>query len=411
MFIQAMVINLTPLFFIPLREQFGLSFEQLGRLVLINFVTQMLMDVACTVAVDRIRAVKALTVAAQALAAAGLWLFAGAAVLFPKNPYNGLVLGTIVFSMGCGLLEVLVSPIINAVPSGRKESDMALLHSFYPIGKVAVIGVTALALAVFGHESWSGIALAWSIVPLVNLFGFLAVKLPPFVHESQREKTRTMARTGFFWLALAGIFLAGAAEVTFAQWTSAFAQAALGMSQFVGDAIGFGLFGVTMVIGRLWFCLHGGQVGLRGSLIVGGLLSALCYAVVGLSPWPWVSLAACVFAGFSVSMLWPGMVSLSASAFPRAGISLFALLAAFGDTGAGLMPWLVGLTADAGEKARQAGVPFLPALFPGSLDPVQAGLRAGMLLAALAPALLVVVVLAMRGPFRASAMLPVSKSS
>lgn len=372
MFIQAMVINLTPLFFIPLRAQYDLAFEQLGRLVLINFFTQMVVDLVCTVVVDRFGLVKPLTVAAQALSAAGLWLFAAAPLLFPEAPYHGLVLGTVVFSVGCGLLEVLISPIIHAVPSERKEADMALLHAFYPIGKVAVITVTAVALFALGHTAWAWIALAWSVVPLLNTFAFLAVPLPPLVHESQRERTRVMARSRLFWLGLFGILCAGAAEVTLAQWSSAYAQVVLGFSQVVADGLGFGLFGVMMIAGRLWYGLRGHNVRLRPLLISGGALTALCYVAMALSPWPAVSLAACALAGLFVSLLWPGLVSLSAAAFPRAGISLFALLAAFGDTGAGLGPWLVGLTAD--SVAAHA--------------PEATGLRVGLLVALLFPLLL-----------------------
>jgi fucose permease len=405
MFIQAMVINLTPLFFIPLRQQFDLSFEQLGRLVLINFVTQMVVDLVCTAVVDRFGLIKPLIVLAQLFSAAGLWLFAAAPLLFPHDPYTGLLLGTVVFSLGCGLVEVLVSPIINALPAERKEGQMALLHAFYPIGKVGVIALTALALTLFGDQSWGWIALGWSIIPLFNLFGFAAVQLPEFVHESRREKTRTMARSGAFWLGLFAIFLAGAAEVTFAQWTSAFARAALGLSQLVADWVGFGLFGAMMILGRLWFGWHGHNVPLRPLLIISALLSALCYIVVGICPWPVVSLLACILAGLFVSMLWPGVVSLSAARFPQAGISLFALLAAFGDTGAGLMPWLVGVTADAVERTLSSGgvelsrmMQTLTAVLPGAETPEQAGLRAGLLLAAIGPALMVGVLLLFRPP-------------
>ncbi len=392
MFIQAMVINLTPLFFIPLRAEFGLTFEQLGRLVLINFFAQMAVDLICTAIVDRFGLVKPLTVASQALAAAGLCIFAVAPFLFPASPYAGLIAGTVVFSMGCGLLEVLISPIINAVPSDRKEADMVFLHAFYPIGKVTVIGATALALHVFGHRAWAWIALAWAVVPMVNLFGFIKTRLPPLVHESQRERTRTMARTRYFWLALIGILLAGAAEVTLAQWTSAYAQTVFGLSQMVSDGIGFGLFAVMMMIGRLWFGLCGKNQPLRQLLVHGAALTAFCYATMALSPFPAVALAACILGGLFVSMLWPGIVALSAAAFPRAGISLFALLAAFGDTGCGVGPWLVGLTADGVGRAMEDGRAWIFS----DLEPAQAGLRTGFLIAALFPLALAPVLIGMR---------------
>lgn len=374
MFVQALVINLTPLFFIPLQHQFGLSFEQLGRLVLLNFFTQMLVDLLCTVIVDRLGLVRFLSVAAHFFAASGLWLFASAEWFFPADPYLGLLLGTVVFSMGCGLLEVLVSPIIQAVPAPSKETQMAFLHAFYPIGKVVVIAVSGFILWLTGPGAWKWIALAWSVIPLINVVAFARVPLPDLPHAALRERTRDMARQRTFWLGLVAIFLAGAAEVTLAQWTSAFAQASLGFTQAVADWVGFGLFGVMMIVGRLWFGLYGEAVPLRPLLIVGAMGTSAAYVLAALAPWPWVSLAGCALAGLTVSMLWPGIVSLSAAAFPKAGLSLFALLAAFGDSGAGAGPWVVGAVADAVSVPAGGGA---------------LGLRSGFLLAALAPACLV----------------------
>jgi fucose permease len=401
MFVQAMVINLTPLFFIPLQREYGLSFEQLGRLVLVNFFTQMLVDLACTAVVDRFGLVRPLTLVAQVLAAAGLWLFAASGWLFPENPYHGLLLGTVVFSTGCGLLEVLVSPIIQAVPSPHKESQMALLHAFYPIGKVVVVVVTGLILWVAGAGAWVWIALAWSVVPLANTVALWRTELPPLVHESHREKTRSMARTRTFWLCLLGILLAGAAEVTLAQWTSAYAQVALGLPEAVANMAGFGLFSAMMILGRLWFGLRGQNLPLRPVLALGAGLSAACYFVVALAPGAWLPLAACVLAGLFVSMLWPGLVSLAAGAFPRAGISLFALLAAFGDAGAGGVPWLVGLTADIVSSSPEVLGRLIPPWLVAE-SPEALGMRIGLLAAGVFPALLVLVVQAVPGKPRVS---------
>jgi fucose permease len=233
---------------------------------------------------------------------------------------------------------------------------------------------------------------------LLNMAGFLAVRLPPFVHESQRERTRVMARTRLFWLALFGILLAGATEVTLAQWTSAFAQAALGLSQGVADCVGFGLFGAMMVVGRLWFGFRGHTRPLRPLLIAGALCSVVCYLVAALCPWPPAALVACIVAGLAVSMLWPGIVSLSAAAFPKAGVSLFALLAAFGDTGAGVGPWLVGAVADAVAAMQRAGSTLWAQFLPTGLAPAQTGLRVGLLVVGLCPLALAVLFAAMRKP-------------
>lgn len=367
MYIQAMVVNLTPLLFVPLREQFGLTFEQLGRLVLINFTTQLLVDLACAGVVDRVP-IKPLVVLANVCAGAGLVLFA----VLPNvvDPYLGLVLGTVVFSCGCGLLEVLLSPIIHAVPSERKAADMALLHAFYPIGKVSVVLVTAVALWWFGAEHWQAMAITWAILPAINTLGFASVTLPPLAHEATRRPLRELMRSGTFVLFVLAMVLAGATELAISQWTSAFAEAALGFSKEVADLAGFLLFAVGMVLPRLWFGLRGDKVDLRRPLLLSAAGSAAMYLVAALSPWPGVALVACVLAGVTVSLLWPGTLSLTAARFPLAGASMFALLAAAGDTGAAGMPWLVGAVADA------AG-----------------GLRAGLLVAAAPPLAMVAVIL------------------
>lgn len=369
MFIQAMVINLTPLLFVPLREQFGLSFEQLGRLVLINFTTQMLVDIVCAAIIDRVR-VKPLIVAANVLAGLGLCLFAWGPSLL--DPYLGLMIGTVVFSTGCGLLEVLLSPIINAVPSERKAGDMALLHSFYAIGKVTVIIVTAAAFWFIGTHHWRLIVLLWTLLPLLNTLGFASVTLPPLAHPDTRLSLRRMVRTPALTGLVIAMVLAGGTELAISQWTSAFAQEALGFSQQVSDLVGFCLFGVGMMIGRLWFGFKGEGANLRPVLIASAAASIVMYLVASLSPWPVLSLAACASAGLTVSLLWPGTLSLATARFPLAGGSMFALLAAAGDTGCAVMPWLVGLIAD--RSSLQTGL-LVAAACPAAMVLLLIGLR------------------------------------
>ena len=256
MFVQAMVINLTPLLFIPLREEFGLTFEQIGRLVLINFITQMLVDLACAAA-PRLP-VKPLVVGANVAAVLGLLLFAWAPFHLAA-PYPGLVFGTVLFSIGCGLLEVLLSPLINAVPSARKSADMALLHAFYPVGKVVVIVVTGLLLGL-GHIAWwPWIVAAWALVPLANTLAFATLRLPALDALDAYHTLGALGRGRLFYLLLAAMVLAGATEVTLAQWTSAYVQTALGFPKIVADLVGFGLFGLGMIGGRLWFGLREGS--------------------------------------------------------------------------------------------------------------------------------------------------------
>ncbi len=380
MFIQAMVINLTPLLFIPLKEELALTFEQVGRLILINFLTQMVVDLLCCGLADRV-STKLLTVIANVLSGIGLWVFVVAPAWF-ASPYDGLVLGTVVFSIGCGLLEVLISPIINAVPSERKAGDMALLHAFYPIGKVVVILITGVALQVFGVRHWRWIMLAWSVVPIFNTLGFLLVRLPPLVVAGARRQTlRELIRIPAYLAAVAALFLAGAAEVTLAQWTSAYAEKGLGCSKAVADLVGFGLFGAGMIAGRLWFGFKGEVTSLYRLMTCGALGTAAMYAVISLTPWPAPALAACAVAGFCVSLLWPGVVSLAAARFPLAGASMFALLAATGDAGAGLAPWGVGVIAD-----HATGLASWWTTLTGARPTAeQLGLRAGLLAAIVFP--------------------------
>lgn len=377
MFVQAMVINLAPLLFVQLHAQFGLTWEMVGRLVLINFLTQLAVDLAGS----RLIAccgLRPLCVAAHVAAVVGLLVFAAAPL---AGGYATLVAGTVVFSAGCGLLEVLMSPILDAVPSQRKAGDMALLHAFYPIGKLAVIIGTALVLWLAGPRWWPWVVAGWSIVPIIGIWLFATVRLPSLDSGARRVRARDLLRNGAFRVTLLAMAFAGATEVAFAQWTSAFAQHGLGVSQAVADLVGFGLFAVGMAVGRLWFGLHGAQLDLVRMLSLGAAASAAVYLLAALSPWPVVSLAACACAGLAVSMLWPGTLSLAAARWPVGGAVVFAAMAAAGDSGCAVGPWLVGLAADAAT-----GLPALAGWLPGGVAGSDAsGLRIGMLVGAAAP--------------------------
>jgi fucose permease len=382
MFVQAMVVNLTPLLFVTLQAQFGLSFEQVGRLVLVNFATQLTVDLLSTGVVDRVNA-KLLATLANAFAAVGLWVFALAPFRL-EDPYGGLLLGTVTFSVACGLLEVIISPIVERVPGERKAAGMALLHAFYPIGKVVVTVTTGLLFYVLGTANWPILMLAWSVVPALNTLAFAGLRLPPLFEIGRRTRVRDLLRSRTLWLALLTIALGGATEVALAQWASAFAERGLGVDKLTADLLGLGSFGVGMVIGRLWFGLHGDAVDLVRLMRRGAFGAAVACLVMAFAGPAWVSLAATPVAGLCVSLLWPGTVSLAAARFPLAGASLFALLAAGGDGGAGTMPWLVGVAAD---QLRSA-----PDWLAAGLTPEELGLRLGLALTAV-PALTMVAVL------------------
>lgn len=390
-FVQAIVINLAPVLFIPLREEFGLTYEQIGRLILINFTTQVLTDLIFGYIVDRLGP-KPFVVAANALAAAGLWVFAFAPAWF-GSPYQGLVLGTVIFSLGSGLLELLVSPIVNSLPSDQKASDMALTHSFYAWGQATVILLTTLVLYAVGREHWRGITLAWSILPVITTLGFMTLHIPRFVEEQHRHRLRDLVRIPSFLVAVVAIGLAGASELSIAQWTSAFAEKGLGLPKVVGDVGGLVMFAVALGAGRTWFGLRGEKqaqtLGLYRYMILGAVAATVAYLVATLSPWPVLSLAGCVLAGLAVSLMWPGMLSVTAARFPLAGASMFALMSAAGDLGGSFAPWFVGIVADR--------APFLLSLsgvlFPAGLTAEEAGLRSGLLIATLYPLVMVFLLL------------------
>ena len=394
MFVMAITINLAPPLFIPLKEQLGLTFEQLGRLILINFATQVAFDLLCGALVDRLGA-KRFVVAAPALACAGLWVFALAPWLM-SNPYHGLVIGTVIFSAGSGILELLLSPIINAVPSEQKAADMSLLHSFYAWGQMVVILLTAVAVFVFGARHWQWIAMAWSIPPAIAAVGFSMVTLPPFVEEARRLRLRDLLRKPAYLVAVAALGLAGASELSIGQWISAFAEKGLGFPKIQGDLAGLCLFAAALGIGRVWFGLNGQKVCMYRVMIAGAWLSVGVYLVASLSPWPYVSLAACVLAGLGVSLLWPGMLVVTAARFPLAGASMFAVLSASGDMGGAVAPWLVGAAADKAPMLHE--LPKL--LFRAGLTPEQTGLRVGLLLAAIYPLAMVVLLYWLRANSR-----------
>lgn len=387
MFIQALVINITPLLFIPLKNEFGLTFEQIGRLILINFLTQLLVDLACTAIADRMNP-KPLIAAANALSAAGLWIFALSPVVL-ASPYEGFVAGTITFSIGCGLLEVLLSPLVNALPATNKSGAMALLHAFYPIGKVAVIVATGLALFLLGPASWPWVVLAWSILPVVNTIAFARAELPRLADPDTRHTLRSMFVNPALYGLLAAMALAGATEVTIAQWTSAYVETALGYPKVIADLVGFFLFGAGMIAGRLWFGFKGGHANLGRVLLWSAFLTTLACVVMSVSPLPLLALLAIGFSGIFVSMLWPGTISLSAARYPLAGASMFALLAAAGDGGAAVMPWLVGVIADHGPALGTAG---MGAFFGPAASAQSLGLRLALLVSALCPLMMIPVV-------------------
>lgn len=384
--VQAIVNNLAPLLFVVFHTELDVPVAQLGLLAALNFGVQLLTDLVAMFFVDRVGYRRPI-VAAHVLATVGLVLLAVLPGLL-GDPFLGLCLAVVVYAMGGGLLEVLVSPIVEHLPAAPEEkaSGMALLHSFYCWGQLATVVGTTVLIGALGDGSWALLPLLWAVVPAVNTVVFARVPLPDTVPEEHRTSVRGLLGTPLFLAALVLMMTGGAAELAMAQWSSFFAEQSLGVSKELGDLLGPGLFALLMGTGRFAYGLWGQGLDLRRTLAVMSLGATACYLVAATSGVAVVSLLACAACGFMVSLLWPGTFSLTAARFPTGGAAMFAVLALAGDAGGAAGPAAVGglAVAASGPLAELAGL--LP-------DDGGSGLRTGLVLAALVPAVFAVTVL------------------
>ena len=359
---QAIINNLAPLFFIIFSENYSVSYRGLGSLVMINFMTQLIVDAACIKIASRI-GYKTLLVTAHIIAAIGLVLL-GILPLFISPVFLALVISIVIFAIGGGLLEVLISPVVDSLPeeAAKKPASMSLLHSFYCWGQMAVILLTTFLLLQFGRENWFFLPILWAIIPLLNTFLFLNVPLIPALKEKDSMGIKEMARNPVFFLCLLMMLSAGASEQSVAQWASLFAERALNLPKIIGDIFGPALFALFMGIGRTIYGLFGSKIKIYPYMLFSVILCILCYLGISFAPHPLIQLAACALTGFSISIMWPAVFSISSSSFPKGGAPLFALLALMGDLGCGTGPWIAGFVSDA-QGSLGTGI-FVCILFP-----------------------------------------------
>ena len=341
---QALIVNLPPLLFVVFKDKFGLSYTLLGSLVVVIFITQLVIDALAIKFVDKIGH-RVSAVAAHLFASVGMIALAFLPRLLPK-PYVGLVIASLLFSIGGGLIEVLVSPIVESLPGEAKASSMSLLHSFYSWGQVLVIILSTVALLLAGQDLWFLLPLLWAVLPLVTLFKFTKVPLVPPQGESERTPLKTLVTSKIFLIALVLMVCSGAAEQSMGQWASLFAERGLGISKTLGDLFGPCMFAVMMGIMRTLYGMKGQKINIQKTLVICSFLCILSFAVTSFSPVPAISLLGCSLCGLSVSLMWPGMLSLTAGGYPSGGIAMFALLALGGDLGCAFGPWLTGIAAD-----------------------------------------------------------------
>ena len=382
---QGIVNNLSPLFFVLFQNKFGISYSLISALILCNFVTQVITDMLSVKYVDRIGYRKS-AVIAHALAFLGLVMQGTLPNVLPA-PYVGLVLATIVNGVGGGLIEVIISPIVDSCPGDAKASAMSLLHSFYCWGQVGVVLITTLLLRLIGEDLWFIIPILWSLLPLYNLFRFLKVPLMPTVPEEEKTPLKTLFTSKIFLVALLLMLCAGASELAMSQWSSLFAERALSVTKVIGDLLGPCLFAVFMGIGRTIYGVWGEKIHLTGAMVFCAALCILCYLGTALFENPWLSLLSCALCGFSVSLMWPGTFSLTSAAYPKGGTAMFGILAVLGDVGCSVGPALMGAVSGA-----VSGNAKIAASFP-NLTADQLGLKSGMLFSAVFPAFILIGVL------------------
>lgn len=348
---QAITANFAPLLFLTFHRTYQIS---LGRIAFIStafFFTQLLVDLFCAKYVDRIGYRKSV-IASEVFSASGLIGLAFLPSLLP-DPYVGILISVIIYAMGSGLIEVLVSPIVEACPFDNKESVMSLLHSFYCWGSVGVILLSTIFFAIFGIENWRILACIWALIPLYNTFNFISCPIESLTEEGEGLSIRQLCHIPIFWIALVLMVCAGASEISMAQWVSAYVESALGISKSIGDIIGPCLFAVMMGTSRSFYGKYGEKIDLMKFMIGSGALCLVCYLLSALAPLPFLNLVGCAVCGFSVGIMWPGTISIASKKIPLGGTAMFALLAMAGDLGGSVGPGIVGfVTQNANDNLK-----------------------------------------------------------
>lgn len=384
---QAIVNNLSPLLFLTFNKTFGISIEKIALLISVNFIVQTVTDLCSAKFVDRL-GVRASIASAHILASAGLAGMGIFPLIFP-DPFAGLILSAILCAVGGGLTEVLISPIVDSLPGDAKASAMSLLHSFYCWGQVAVVLLSTAFFTLAGIENWRILTLLWAIIPFGNIFLFIKVPLCPFTEEGQEEiPVKKLFSSGVFRLFCILMISAGASELAASQWASLFAEAGLGVSKTLGDLMGPCLFAVLMGSVRLCYGIWGKKIRLAPIIAASSVLCMASYGLMVFSPVPWLSLVGCGLCGLSVGIMWPGVFSLASARYPSGGTGMFAILALAGDLGCSAGPGLVGIFVNASES----GAEWIYRIFP-NIDPASAGLKTGLLFAAVFPLVMLLGVL------------------
>lgn len=353
--VQAIVNNFVPLLFLTFHRTYGIPMTQITLLITFNFGLQLLVDLLSVTFVDKI-GYRASMIIAHVCAAVGFVLL----TILPDlctNAFFGLLIAVMVYAIGGGLLEVLVSPVMEACPTENKEKAMSLLHSFYCWGHVGVVLISTLFFRIFGIERWKILALLWAIIPFVNMLLFTEVPIASLMDEGDEGmRIKELFKEKIFWVLLLMMVCAGASEQAVSQWASTFAELGLGVSKAVGDLAGPMLFAILMGSARSFYGKYGERINLDTFTIASSLLCVASYLTISLIPNPVIGFLGCALCGLSVGIMWPGTFSKATVSLTRGGTAMFALLALAGDVGCSGGPTVVGMVSGAFNNNLKAGI-------------------------------------------------------
>ncbi len=358
--VQAIINNFLPLLFIIFNTRYNLNYEQLGRLLFINFFVQLIVD-AITPAIVKKIGYRGSAIACHGLAAVGLCMLGILPLLFPTKIYSCIVAAIIVYAAGSGIIEVCISPMVELLPGDKKGADMAFTHSFYCWGQAFTVLVSTLLIFLLGQDHWQFIPILWAIIPFLNMLNFMRVPVIEQPDDPVTKTANTLFKNRDFWIFAVVMVCAGASEITMAEWASLFAQKALNVSKTTGDLLGPCAFAVCMGSGRVIFGLLDGKFNPKKALILNNILCVLCYVGVAICNIEWLSLVVCALCGFSVSLSWLGTYSMAARHFPTGGTLMFSVLALCGDLGCSMGPWIMGIVAN--SSTLETGF-LVSAIFP-----------------------------------------------
>ncbi|MBE6956449.1 MAG: MFS transporter [Ruminococcaceae bacterium] len=358
---QAISANFSPLLFLTFMSTYGITLENIAMIPMVFYFTQLLTDLVATKYADKL-GYRICVVASQVLSFVGLILLAILPEVFP-TPFLGILIAVVLYAVGSGLIEVLVSPIVEACPFENKNGMMSLLHSFYCWGAMGVVLGSTIFFAVFGVDNWKILTFIWALVPLYNTFNFISCPIERLIEDGASMGIGKLLKTPIFWLMILLMVCSGGSEATMTQWTSAFTESAIGVSKTVGDLAGPCLFAMFMGVARVLHGMFSEKLDLTKVMLVCGIVCAGCYLLASLSAIAILGLAGCALCGLAVGIMWPGSISISAQKCPRGGTAMFAFLALAGDLGATVSPTMVGSISDLAGGNLKTGL-LVATVFP-----------------------------------------------